>query len=181
MAWTAPRTWVTAELVTAAIMNTHVRDNMKELWREIELVPQTSAVGTPGNGGIIGINAGTTVISLSARTYPGYPVEIQYYTPYAFESATADLSSLVVLGIHEGANSTAPNVKEIGRAAGHGNPPSSGGGGTGPWLSGVFSHRFTPSAAAHTYHVAIWSGNGEGADSAVAAAGGWIRLLERGG
>lgn len=30
MAWTAPRTWVTSELVTAAIMNTHVRDNLLE-------------------------------------------------------------------------------------------------------------------------------------------------------
>ena len=27
MAWTAPRTWVTAEVVTASIMNTDVRDN----------------------------------------------------------------------------------------------------------------------------------------------------------
>lgn len=27
MAWTAPRTWATSEVVTAAIMNTHVRDN----------------------------------------------------------------------------------------------------------------------------------------------------------
>lgn len=29
MAWTTPRTWVTNELVTAALMNTHVRDNLK--------------------------------------------------------------------------------------------------------------------------------------------------------
>jgi len=28
MAWTTPRTWTTGELVTAAIMNTHVRDNL---------------------------------------------------------------------------------------------------------------------------------------------------------
>ena len=28
MAWTSPRTWVTSELVTAALMNTHVRDNL---------------------------------------------------------------------------------------------------------------------------------------------------------
>src|SRR6266487_590139 len=27
MAWTPPRTWVTADLVTGAMMNTHVRDN----------------------------------------------------------------------------------------------------------------------------------------------------------
>jgi hypothetical protein len=31
MAWTAPRTWVTGEVVTAPIMNTHVRDNFNAL------------------------------------------------------------------------------------------------------------------------------------------------------
>ena len=31
MAWTSPRTWVTGETVTAALMNTHVRDNMTAL------------------------------------------------------------------------------------------------------------------------------------------------------
>lgn len=30
MAWTTPRTWVTAEIVTASIMNTDVRDNLDE-------------------------------------------------------------------------------------------------------------------------------------------------------
>ncbi len=30
MAWTAPKTWVTSEVVTAAQMNAHVRDNMLE-------------------------------------------------------------------------------------------------------------------------------------------------------
>jgi len=30
MAWTAPRTWTTGELVTAAFLNTHVRDNLLE-------------------------------------------------------------------------------------------------------------------------------------------------------
>lgn len=28
MAWTAPRTWVTGEIVTAALLNTHLRDNL---------------------------------------------------------------------------------------------------------------------------------------------------------
>ena len=31
MAWTSPRTWVASEVVTAAIMNTHVRDNLKAI------------------------------------------------------------------------------------------------------------------------------------------------------
>ncbi len=30
MAWTAPRTWVTGEQVTAALLNTHLKDNMLE-------------------------------------------------------------------------------------------------------------------------------------------------------
>lgn len=28
MAWTTPRTWVASEIVTASVMNTHVRDNL---------------------------------------------------------------------------------------------------------------------------------------------------------
>lgn len=31
MAWTSPRTWVTGEVPTATIFNTHVRDNLKAL------------------------------------------------------------------------------------------------------------------------------------------------------
>ncbi len=31
MVWTAPRTWVASEVVTAALMNTHVRDNLKAI------------------------------------------------------------------------------------------------------------------------------------------------------
>jgi hypothetical protein len=30
MSWVAPRTWVTGEIVSAAIMNTHIRDNLLE-------------------------------------------------------------------------------------------------------------------------------------------------------
>lgn len=30
MAWTTPRTWVASETVTAALMNTHIRDNLLE-------------------------------------------------------------------------------------------------------------------------------------------------------
>lgn len=31
MAWTAPRTWVTSELVTSSLLNTHLRDNLLAL------------------------------------------------------------------------------------------------------------------------------------------------------
>ena len=38
MAWTAPRTWVVGELVTAAIMNTHIRDNQIYLKTQTDLL-----------------------------------------------------------------------------------------------------------------------------------------------
>lgn len=31
MAWTSPRTWVSGETLTAALLNTHVRDNLKAI------------------------------------------------------------------------------------------------------------------------------------------------------
>jgi hypothetical protein len=31
MAWTSPRTWVAGEVITAALLNAHVRDNLLEL------------------------------------------------------------------------------------------------------------------------------------------------------
>ena len=41
MPWTTPRTWVSGETVTAALMNTHVRDNLTEV------LPGGSAWTTP--------------------------------------------------------------------------------------------------------------------------------------
>lgn len=35
MAWTTPRTWVFSEIVTDSEMNTHIRDNLNELWKGI--------------------------------------------------------------------------------------------------------------------------------------------------
>lgn len=43
MAWTTPRTWTTGEVVTAAIMNTHVRDNLDDLDRRTTLSGNTIA------------------------------------------------------------------------------------------------------------------------------------------
>jgi hypothetical protein len=52
MAWTAPRTWVAGETVTAAHLNTHVRDNLKAIgdpWTSFTVntvnLPLTSSSG----------------------------------------------------------------------------------------------------------------------------------------
>lgn len=63
MAWTAPRTWVAAETVTAALMNQHVRDNLKALgdsW--VSYTPAWTSTGTAptiGNGSIVGASITT--------------------------------------------------------------------------------------------------------------------------
>jgi hypothetical protein len=49
MAWTAARTWVTGEVVTAAVMNTHVRDNLNALG--VTMPPGAKTVGTGGGFG----------------------------------------------------------------------------------------------------------------------------------
>ena len=57
MAWTTPRTWAAAEVVTANIMNTHVRDNLKALTEWTSYTPSWTATGgTPslGNGTLTG-------------------------------------------------------------------------------------------------------------------------------
>jgi len=62
--WPDPRDWVGGETVTAAIMNTYVRDSLDYLY------------GTTGNN-----------INLAGCLYPGYSVQLQVQrTPYARES-----------------------------------------------------------------------------------------------
>lgn len=46
MAWTTPRTWTTGEVVTAAQMNTHVRDNLAYL--KDDVVQTTRIVSSSG-------------------------------------------------------------------------------------------------------------------------------------
>lgn len=50
MTWTAPRTWVAGETVTAAIMNTHVRDNLKAIGDPWTAYTPTLTNITLGNG-----------------------------------------------------------------------------------------------------------------------------------
>lgn len=49
MAWTSPRTWVSGEVLTAALLNLHLRDNLRYLDAEVVADPF----------GTMGITAGT--------------------------------------------------------------------------------------------------------------------------
>ena len=53
MAWSAPRTWVVGELVTAAFMNQEIRDNIEYIADTMELYVQCAKPSA--NEGILGI------------------------------------------------------------------------------------------------------------------------------
>ena len=46
MAWTTPRTWVTNELVTAALMNEQIKDNENYLKARMPITHEVKATGT---------------------------------------------------------------------------------------------------------------------------------------
>ena len=73
MTWTAPRTWVSGETVTASIMNTHVRDNLNALadgaWgRDTTFVTNTSSINTPLSGAF-GNVTNYNFVAASSATY----------------------------------------------------------------------------------------------------------------
>jgi hypothetical protein len=91
MAWTSPRTWVSGETVTVALLNTHVRDNLKAIgdpWTSYTPTLTGITLGTGGtnvgaymqagkfvNGRVI-ITLGTsgTLTSAMAATLPVTPL-----------------------------------------------------------------------------------------------------------
>ncbi len=64
MAWTDPRTWVASEVVSASIMNTHVRDNFKAIGDAWASYTPTLSNWTLVNGTLTGkyLQAGKLVI-----------------------------------------------------------------------------------------------------------------------
>ena len=60
MAWTSPRTFVTGEIVTAAIMNAHVRDNMLALEARGD-ASQSDVTGSRAIDGTVYQNSGTGI------------------------------------------------------------------------------------------------------------------------
>lgn len=54
MAWTSPRTWVAGETVTAALLNIHLRDNLKAVGDAWTAYTPTTTGITLGNGTLTG-------------------------------------------------------------------------------------------------------------------------------
>lgn len=65
ISWTAPRTWVTGEIVTAALLNTHLKDNLVDLDRR-----------TSPTGSVVATNQTTTATSYSDLATAGPAVTV---------------------------------------------------------------------------------------------------------
>jgi hypothetical protein len=72
MAWTAPRTWISAEVVTAAIMNTHVKDNLIDLDSRVGTNVTNIATNTANFSTLNGSNITTGTVA-TGRLGSGTP------------------------------------------------------------------------------------------------------------
>jgi len=78
MAWTAPRTWAVGEVVTAALMNTHVRDNLLYLKSALDTIaagdyPETLSNQIPATPPS---NSGTAETTLFSYTLPADTLDV---------------------------------------------------------------------------------------------------------
>ena len=97
MAWTTPRDWTDGELVTEALLDTHVRDNLKALTEWTSYTPTWAATGgtpTIGNGTLEGeyIEAGE-ICQLRVRLTIGSTTSISGTSGWIFSLPFASVGA----------------------------------------------------------------------------------------
>jgi hypothetical protein len=162
MAWGVPRTWTNTEIVTQTMMNTDVRDNMRELWHEVAYVEFTTTASTTTHTEAAPLD----VVSSGALTYVANPIIVEFFGP------------LYSIGNNVGALNLWDGSTDLGRLNGLNQNFS---------YAVHLRRRLTPTAASHTYKVVLWT-TGAAATSVLAGAGGagvampgYIRILQKGG
>lgn len=153
MAWTTPRTWVAAEIVTASNMNTHVRDNLSFL-RDTRMTPD---VFVNANVGPTSATTELVVASLAAFTPDGSTNMELEFTWYNVTQTVA--TDIFLMKLYDGP--TAGSGTQLTQAL------LTPGANTG---SGVVRHRFTPTNASHTYTARLVRSSGTGTATLVASA-----------
>jgi hypothetical protein len=152
MGWTAPRTWVTGEIVTAAELNAHVRDNMNFL--KSGVVASTTVTAN------VGPTSSTTelvVASAPAVTFDG-TTQVEVMFSWYNVTLTVATDSFKIL-LYDG-------------------PTAGSGTNVAQWLltiaanggSGVTRAILTPSAASHTYTARLVRNSGTGTATLIGSA-----------
>lgn len=152
MAWTAPRTWVASEFVTAALMNTHLRDNLLFLKSGIFASTLVTA-----NVGPTSATTELVVASAPAFTPDGTtPIEIMFNWYNVALTVTTDV---FLMKLYDGP--TAGSGTQIGQYLL--SSLASGG-------SGVLRYTYTPTAVSHTYTARLVRNSGTGTATMSASA-----------
>ena len=97
MAWTTPRLWTTAELVTASMMNTHVRDNLAYL---------------KGSAGTITFDSNASFSGQITNLFSGGGTPGYTTAPLLVQAATGNV---VGIGFHESGSTAATLYKTVGQ------------------------------------------------------------------
>jgi hypothetical protein len=107
--WTTPRTWVAGEIVTASLMNLHVRDNLVDLDSRMDLAVQEvqeEVTGLDGNGSIALTTECTTVVLNGAGTADVNGISAPVRSPW--QLAVVNITSNVATLKHEDATEPTP-------------------------------------------------------------------------
>ena len=120
MAWTAPRTWVVGEVVTAALGNVHWRDNLLQTAPALVTTKGDIVVATAANTiARLAVGANNRVpIADSAeatglRYGPVTPAEVQTKATVALADAAATLTAAQMVGSSGGVFTITPTVARI--------------------------------------------------------------------
>jgi hypothetical protein len=163
MAWTTPATFATNETpLTSTKLNTHLRDNMRELWHEVAYVEFTAPV-TLTNATHTEL-APADIVSSGAITYVANPILVEFYAPNYVPGGNG------AINLWDGTTDLGRLIDNVAASP-----------------AGIYlPRRLTPTAASHTYKIVGWANGGNG--SVVAGAGGvgvempgFIRIMQKGG
>jgi hypothetical protein len=146
MAWTTPRSWVAGEVVTAALLNTHLRDNLTATPRGVlGYAEVTASQGTFG--------AETDITGLSVTITAGTARRIKVTAQAGVNTNGGAVDDVAGLNVKEGA--TLLTYQRVGRV--------------GATTLGIGAQVIlTPTAGSHTYKVSMVREAGSGGLTMVA-------------
>lgn len=161
MAWTPPQTWSVSENPTAAKLNANIRDNMREVWRELAYVEFTANVTPTGTTS----GAPTEIVSAGAITFTAEPILVEFFAPGASDGGSGANRTHFIL--RDGTSVVADPLGFLDSVSGI--------------IPVTLFKRLTPTAASHTYNFAAYTGDGVGSTiHADADAPGFIRIMQKG-
>jgi hypothetical protein len=146
MAWTTLRTWTTGELVTAAMMNQQIRDNMGYLG-ELYYAERTTALTLSSTSS----TSPDDVMAGAALTYAATPIVIEFYAP-AYQTPSTAAGHNCNITLWDGAT----DLGLIAKVVGPGNS-------VGTTQTPIYVVRkLTPTAGSHTYKIRAYFANTAG-------------------